>query len=237
MHTHTHTHAPCARFYLCLRISYVQGEVALASKAEAVAQDLKAAGKSYGAKNASAQERGDKGISDEGAGKKDRERKLHRLTRKKRRRILAQEAEQREEKEEREELRAQGVPTVHSLVLPSIWCGGLVAIRLHRQLQDNSVWVLRNWNDCNTHLTRLPAEDAEWPHASGGHHSHRGTDRGTAHNLLMYTSVAIRGCCMMQAQTNPRWKVCRESGVHDSPATAVGLEPKFCCAPSYLPAF
>lgn len=83
----------------------IQAELAEESKAEAVAQALKAAGKTTipvprgGA---------DKGNTDQGAAKKEREQKLHRLTRKKRRRILAREADERQAKEEAEELKAQG---------------------------------------------------------------------------------------------------------------------------------
>ncbi|CAB1113976.1 unnamed protein product [Ectocarpus sp. CCAP 1310/34] len=84
-------------------------ELAEESKAEAVAQALKAAGKTTipvprGGGDA------DRGNTDQGAAKKEREQKLHRLTRKKRRRILAREADEREAKEEAEELKAQGKP-------------------------------------------------------------------------------------------------------------------------------
>ena len=86
--------------------SYSQTELAEESKAEAVAQALKAAGKTT-----IPVPRGnglDKGNTDQGAAKKEREQKLHRLTRKKRRRILAREADERQAKEEAEELKAQG---------------------------------------------------------------------------------------------------------------------------------
>ncbi|CBJ29130.1 DEAD box helicase [Ectocarpus siliculosus] len=82
-------------------------ELAEESKAEAVAQALKAAGKT----TIPVPPRGgdaDRGNTDQGAAKKEREQKLHRLTRKKRRRILAREADEREAKEEAEELKAQG---------------------------------------------------------------------------------------------------------------------------------
>ncbi|CAM9491473.1 unnamed protein product [Ectocarpus sp. 12 AP-2014] len=82
-------------------------ELAEESKAEAVAQALKAAGKT----TIPVPRRGDdadRGNTDQGAAKKEREQKLHRLTRKKRRRILAKEADEREAKEEAEELKAQG---------------------------------------------------------------------------------------------------------------------------------
>lgn len=88
----------------------LQSEVAEASKADAAARAVKAAGKVHnkdGGKHAS-EGSGDRGIRDEGLGKKERERKLHRMTRKKRRRILAQEADKREQEQEQEELRAQG---------------------------------------------------------------------------------------------------------------------------------
>ncbi|CAM9364043.1 unnamed protein product, partial [Ectocarpus sp. 4 AP-2014] len=84
-----------------------KAELAEESKAEAVAQALKAAGKT----TIPVPRRGgdaDRGNTDQGAAKKEREQKLHRLTRKKRRRILAKEADEREAKEEAEELKAQG---------------------------------------------------------------------------------------------------------------------------------
>lgn len=83
----------------------VQAELVEESKAEAVAQALKAAGKTtipVPRGNA------DKGNTDQGVAKAEREQKLHRLTRKKRRRILAREADERQAKEEVEELKAQG---------------------------------------------------------------------------------------------------------------------------------
>lgn len=67
-----------------------------ASKAEATAQALKAAGKT------------EKGEGNPTKTKKDREEKMHRMTRKKRRRMMAREAEEREQKELKEELKAQG---------------------------------------------------------------------------------------------------------------------------------
>ncbi|CAM9971228.1 unnamed protein product [Scytosiphon promiscuus] len=82
-------------------------ELAEESKAEAIAQALKAAGKTtipVPRGNA------DKGNTDQGVAKKEKEKKLHRLTRKKRRRILAREADERQAKEEAEELKAQGKP-------------------------------------------------------------------------------------------------------------------------------
>lgn len=88
-----------------------QGELAEASKADAAARALKAAGRVNNNdrnNHASLEGGGDRGIRDEGLGKKEKERKLHRMTRKKRRRILAQEADKREEEQEKEELRAQG---------------------------------------------------------------------------------------------------------------------------------
>ncbi|CAM9285761.1 unnamed protein product, partial [Laminaria digitata] len=42
--------------------------------------------------------------------RKEREQKLHRLTRKKRRRIMAREADEQQAKEEAEEMKAQGKP-------------------------------------------------------------------------------------------------------------------------------
>ena len=88
------------------RCTTAQAELAEESKAEAVAQALKAAGKTT-----IPVPRGDadKGNTDQGAAKKEREQKLHRLTRKKRRRILAREADERQAKEEAEELKAQGM--------------------------------------------------------------------------------------------------------------------------------
>lgn len=82
-----------------------QTELAEESKAEAVAQALKAAGKTT---IPVPRVNTDKGNTDQGAAKKEREQKLHRLTRKKRRRILAREADERQAKEEAEELKAQG---------------------------------------------------------------------------------------------------------------------------------
>eukprot|EP00752_Nemacystus_decipiens_P008413 g7522.t1 len=82
-----------------------KAELAEESKAQAVAQALKGAGKTtipVSRGNA------DKGNTDEGAAKKEREQKLHRLTRKKRRRILAREADERQAKEEADEIKAQG---------------------------------------------------------------------------------------------------------------------------------
>lgn len=80
-----------------------QSEIAEASKQDAAARALRAAGKHVDVNT------GDMGNGDEGASKKEREKKLHRMTRKKRRRILAEEADKREEEAEKEELRAQGL--------------------------------------------------------------------------------------------------------------------------------
>lgn len=96
----------------------VQAELAEESKAEAVAQALKAAGKTT-----IPVPRGDadRGNTDQGAAKKEREQKLHRLTRKKRRRILAREADERQAKEEAEELKAQGVGAIFWLWFVLLW--------------------------------------------------------------------------------------------------------------------
>lgn len=88
-----------------------QGEVAEASKAEAEAQSLKASGKPQHAPSTLATE-GNKGNTDQGLARKEREQKLHRLTRKKRRRIMAREADEQQIKEEAEEMKAQGVAHV-----------------------------------------------------------------------------------------------------------------------------
>ena len=99
-------HCLCHPWRVWYRPSCSQTELAEESKAEAVAQALKAAGKTT-----IPVPRGnglDKGNTDQGAAKKEREQKLHRLTRKKRRRILAREADERQAKEEAEELKAQG---------------------------------------------------------------------------------------------------------------------------------
>lgn len=80
--------------------------MAEASKAKAMAQAVKAAGKTT--QNAFTSRDGDRGNADQGLAKQEREKKLHRLTRKKRRRILAREADERQVKEEAEELKAAG---------------------------------------------------------------------------------------------------------------------------------
>ena len=83
-----------------------KSEIAEASKAEAEAQSLKASGKPQ---NAPSMEDGSRGNTDQGQARKEREQKLHRLTRKKRRRILAREADEQQAKEEAEEMKAQGL--------------------------------------------------------------------------------------------------------------------------------
>eukprot|EP00903_Cladosiphon_okamuranus_P022785 g20977.t1 len=86
----------------------IQAELQEESKADAVAQALKAAGKTtIPVRRGGA----DNGNTDRGVSKEEREQKLHHQTRKKRRRILAREADERQPKEEAEdaeELKAQG---------------------------------------------------------------------------------------------------------------------------------
>lgn len=68
--------------------------------------------------------------------KKEKEQKLHRLTRKKRRRILAREADERQAKEEAEELKAQGG------LLGGCGCGVVVGVR------HSSSWSICLWKLC-----------------------------------------------------------------------------------------
>lgn len=91
-------HAPC--FHRAKPYVMTQAELAEESKSDAVAQALKAA-----CKTTIPVPRGDadKGNTDQGAAKKDREQKVHRLTRKKRRRIFAREADEPQAMEEAEE--------------------------------------------------------------------------------------------------------------------------------------
>lgn len=101
---------PCNKTFLLCKLADTcnyesQGEIAEASKAEATAQALKASGKT---KNSVSARDMEKGNTDEGAAKREKDKKLHRLTRKKRRRMLAREADERQSKEEAEELKAQG---------------------------------------------------------------------------------------------------------------------------------
>lgn len=83
-----------------------QEEVAEASKAASEAQALRAAGKPQYVPQIEDESRGN---TDQGQARKEREQKLHRLTRKKRRRILAREADEQQAKEEAEEMKAQGL--------------------------------------------------------------------------------------------------------------------------------
>lgn len=93
-----------ARLLLC-----AQNELAEASKAEVKAEELRAAGKDPGKLGkASSVHNGDRGNVDQGLAKKEREKSMHRMTRKKRRRLMAQEAAEKAAEQEAEELRAKG---------------------------------------------------------------------------------------------------------------------------------